>query len=422
MGAAVPQQSLDFMRPDPEPGLLVTALLFEPFELWWAVQQDPALASRPLVSVRNERVVHANPAARAEGVTPGLALAGAKLKTSNLHVVDADIDQLKVQWSWQLEQLNSWSPWLHSPKTGRAWLLVSPAEARRLPLEYGVQVGAAGNLEVALAAALVTRPGELRTVEQGQERDFLGRVPINRLPALGFTPKATERFSWLGIRKLSDLFHWKESQLRSVSGPDASGLYRLLHGPWETRVPLYLKEQTFESSYTFEDTVQEPFEVEPAVRKLAGQLEQKLAGLATARVTVTTESLGLKLPDETICKEPIQDTDVLIRLIWRSLQRSGALALGVDTLSVTLADLSRPQAQQSLWPQKEARERAIRLVSRRYPGALLGFELIDPYSLARDRRFRLFRLDTGETVQPPSTSIPIPAQVIHATAQLEPAR
>ena len=410
------------MRPDPEPDLLVTALLLEPFELWWAVRQDPSLAGRPMVSVRKDRVAHANPAARAEGVTPGLSLAGARLKTSNLHVVDADVDQLKVQWSWQLGELNGWSPWLHSPRTGRAWLLVSPAEARRLPLEYGAQVGAAVNREVALAAALMTRPGELRIVEAGKEREFLGRVPVNRLPALGFAPKATERFSWLGVRKLSDLFHWKESQLRNVSGPDAAGLHRLLHGPWETRVPLFLEEQTLKSSYSFEDTVQEPFEVEPVVRKLAGQLAQKLNGLATGRVTVTTESMGLKLPDETVCKEPVQNADVLIRLIWRSLQRSGALALGIDALSVTLADLSRPQVQQSLWPQKEARERAIRLVSRRYPGALLGFELVDPYSLARDRRFRLFRLDTGETVKPPSAPTLVPAKVTHAAAELEPAR
>lgn len=402
-----------------DPGSLVTALLFEPFELWWAMQQDATLAHRPMVSVRNDRVAHANPAARREGITPGLPLAGAKLKTSNLHVVDTEADRLKIQWSWQLGQLNAWSPWLHSPAVGRAWLLVSPAEARRLPLEYGVQAGAAASQEVALAAALVTRPGELRQVATGQEQAFLGRVPVNRLPALGFASRSAERFTWLGVRQLADLFHWKESQLRSVTGPDAAGIYRLLHGPWETRVPLYRPERTIRSSYTFSDTVQEPFELEPAVRLLASRLEKQLDGSATSRITVVPESLGLKLPDETVCKEPVQDAEVLVRLIWRSLQRSGAPALGIEALTVVLADLSRPQVQQGLWPQKEARERAVRLVTRRFPGSLLGFELTDPWSLARERRFRLFRLDTGETV--PTTPSPVPG-VTHAAAEREPAR
>lgn len=407
--------------PSADPDLLVIALLFEPFELWWAVNQDPRLAERPLVSSRDDRVIHANPAARHQGITAGMSLAGARLKTGNLHVVDTEPDR-RLQWSWQLEQLHSWSPWLHSPSLGRAWLLAPPAEASRLPLEYGIQAGAASNRELALAAALVTRPGELRTVPARTERNFLARVPVSRLPALGFTSRAAERFAWLGIRRLGDLFHWKENQLRAVTGQDAARLQRLLHGPWETSVPLHQPERVLESSYEFDDTVSEPFQLEPVVRLLARRLERKLDGLAASRILVSTESLGLRLPDETISKRPVQDSAVLVRLIWRSLNQSGAPALGIDRLTVTLAGLIRPQSQQSLWPQKEAREQAIRLVSRRFPGALLGFELTDPYSLARDRRYRLLRLDTGETVQP-TTPEPSPApQVNHASTEFEPAR
>ncbi len=407
-------------RTVPEAELLVTAVLFEPFGLWWAQRQDPALQGRPLVSVLADRVMHATPAARQEGITPGLALAAARLKTSNLHVVDTDPARLNVQWSWQLEELNSWSPWLFSPGMGRAWLLLKPREAVRLALEYGAQAGAASSRELALAAALVTPPGQLRTVEPGQEERFLGRIPVNRLPALGFEQKATERFSFLGVRFLSDLRHWKESQLRSITGPDSTRLHRLLHGPHETRVPLYQPEKTIHSSYSFDDTVNEPFQLEPVVRLLSRRLERKLDGLATSRVLITTESLGLKLPDEVICKDPVQDAGVLTRLVWRSLQRTSALGLGIEQLDITLADLSRPQAQHGLWPQKEAREQAIRLVSRRFPGALLGFELIDPYSLARDRRYRLLRLDTGETVSPSaSRSTPV---TNHAPATLTAAR
>lgn len=402
-------------------GLLVTSLLFEPFELWWAASQEPALRERPMVSTRDERVVHANPAARQEGITPGLSLAGARLKTSNLHVINTEADRLGQQWAWQLEQLHGWSPWLHSPSVGRAWLLAEQSEVGRLALEYGVRVGAASSRELALAAALVTAPGQHRLVALEEEKQFLARIPIDRLPALGFADRSAQRFAWLGIRKLQDLFHWKKAQLVSVAGAEAGRLHQLLHGPWETRVPRYQPERTLTSSHSFDDPVSEPFELEPVVRLLARRLEWRLAGQAAGRVVVTTESLGLRMPDEVICKEPVQAAEVLVRLVWRSLTRSDAAALGIERLSVTLSNLSRPQGQQGLWPQKEARERAIRLVSRRFPGALLGFELADPYSLARDRRYRLLRLDTGEAIQAPPTPVRAP-QVNHATAELQPAR
>jgi len=382
--------------------LLVTAALFEPFGLWWAQQQDPALRDRPLVGILADRVVHATPAARREGITPGLPLAAARLKTSNLQVVDTDPTRLGVQWSWQLAELNSWSPWLISPGVGRAWLMLKAEEASRLALEYRVQTGAASNRELALAAALLTPPGQLRTVEPGQEQQFLARLPLNRLPALGFPESTTERFAFLGIRSLGDLGHWKEAQLRSIAGPDAARLYRLLHGPHETQVPLYRPAPSVQASYAFDDPANEPFQLEPVVRLLAQRLQRRLTDRAASRVLVTTQSLGLKLPDELINREPVQDAGVLTRMIWRSLNRTGALGLGIDQLTVTLTDLTRLQQQPGLWLQKEARERAIRLVNRRFPGALLGFEPVDPYSLARDRRYRLFRLDTGETVPPPS--------------------
>ena len=406
--------------------LLIAALLFEPFELWWATSQDPALRSQPLVSIRNERVLHANPPARREGITPGLSLAAARLKTSNLHTVDTETERLGQQWLWQLERLNAWSPWLHSPSIGRAWLRVRPSEVQRLALEYGVQAGAAGSRELALAAALVTAPGKHRFVPIGQEHQFLARVPVGRLPHLGFQERSAQRFDWLGIRTLGDLNHWKESQLRSVAGGEATQLYRLLHGPWETRLPRYQPERTIECSHGFPDAVSEPFELEPVVRRLTRRLENRLAGQAAGRVVVTTTSMGLRLPDETVCKEPVQAAEVLVRLVWRSLARSGAAALGIEELTITLADLSRPQVQHGLWPQKEARERAIRLVSRRFPGALLAFELIDPYSLARDMRYRLLRLDTGESITRPAPVKPIhtpagKAQVKHEAAELKPA-
>ncbi len=403
------------------PSLPVTALLFEPFELWWAAQQDPAMADRPLISVLNERVVHANPAAHSQGITPGLTLAGAHLKATGLNVVEANPDRLGVQWSWQLETLSSWSPWLHSPEVGRAWLHVSEAEARQLAADQRVRAGVAAFREIALAAALVTRPGEHHSVPPGTERDFLARLPTSRLPSLGFSREATVRFTYLGARNLGDLFHWTEAQLRSVIGGEAAGLHILLQGPWEPHVPRYRPPRSLSASHGFADPVMEPHRLEPAVRRTVSRLITQLDGLVSSRVIITTESLGLRLPDESLPKEPLGEEEELVRLVWRSLQKTGAASLGIERLGITLTDLTRPQAQPSLWPAKQERERAIRMVSRRFPGALLAFEQTDPYSLARERRYRLYRLDTGETVAaapPPPLTIGVEGEHAQATRQL----
>src|SRR5690606_18090406 len=126
----------------------------------------------------------------------------------------------------------------------------------------------------------------------------------NRLPALGFSSQAAERFAWLGIRQLGDLFHWKETQLRSIVGSDAARLLALLQGPWSAQVPRYQPQRMISASHEFSDPVLEPFELEPAVRRLAMRLRDGLGDSASTRVIVTTENFGLKMPDEIIPKEP----------------------------------------------------------------------------------------------------------------------
>jgi hypothetical protein len=112
---------------------------------------------------------------------------------------------------------------------------------------------------------------------------------------------------------------------------------------------------------------------------------------------IGTESNGLQLLDEAIPKNPVSRPEVLVRMLQRSLSRTGALSLGIDRLSVTLRGMTVLQVQHGLWPQRQAREQAIRTVHRRFPGALLAYQLLDPWSLARDQRYRLIQLDHGST-------------------------
>src|SRR5699024_4283014 len=138
--------------------------------------QDPSLRARPLVNVRAGRVLHANAAAQQEGILPGLSLAAARLKTAGLHVTTLEAERLHSEWDRQLDELHGWSPHLFSPAPGLAWLLGEPGEAQRLAFEYGVAAGSATSRELALAAARLGVPGEVRAITRGRERQFLAGI------------------------------------------------------------------------------------------------------------------------------------------------------------------------------------------------------------------------------------------------------
>jgi hypothetical protein len=376
-------------------GRMITSLLFEPFELWWAEHEQPGLRERPLVSVKGKRVVHANVPALREGITPGLSLINAKLKTPNLAMTNSDVGQLQAHWTWLLEQLHAWSPWLAGSDIGRAWLIVSAAEAQQLPREFRAQAGSAIYREVALAAALTSEIGQLHSVAAGQEQAFLDELPVEQLRGLGLSGRIIQRLQHLGISRMGELRKWQDSQLRVVLGEQTPLLLPLLRGPWTGTLPLYRSERSLECSHAFPDGAVEPWQVEPAITRLAWHLSERLNGEAATRITVTAESGGLQLQHETIPKTPVARPEVLVRLLQRALGHTGALSLGIDRISVTLRGLAVRQVQPGLWPQRQAREQAIRAVSRRFPGALLSYQLLDPYSLARDQRYRLIQLDDG---------------------------
>lgn len=367
-------------------------LLFEPFGLWWAEHEQPTLRERPLVIVKAERVLHANHAARREGIIPGLPLVNARLRTPNLALAEAADVQLQSRWTQVLEQLHAWSPWLLSGGLGRAWLQVDAAEAKQLAREFQVRAGSAPSRELALTAALTSQAGELRQVTAGQERAFLDTLPVSYLEQLGLLAAAVARLEHLGVRHVGELRKWSRVQLRAVLGAGDALILPLLASPEGGSLPVHQPERNISLTHAFPDPAGEAWVIGPALRHLAERLSERLGQEVATRVTLTAESSGLQLLDEVVPKAPVARAAVLERLLQRSLQRSGALSLGFGRLTVTLGGLARLQEQQDLWPQRQAREQAIKSVNRRFPGALLTCKLLDPYSLARDQRYRLVPL------------------------------
>src|SRR5690625_5516374 len=124
------------------------ALLLEPFELWWAVRLRPGWRGMPLVSVREERVTHATPAARRLGVTRGMSLAAAKLR-GELLVTEATEAELQAGWESVVRELYGLTPFLEEAGRGLLFLRVSLAEARPPAPEDRARGGSAPNPEIA---------------------------------------------------------------------------------------------------------------------------------------------------------------------------------------------------------------------------------------------------------------------------------
>ncbi|HEX7022236.1 MAG TPA: hypothetical protein VF171_05215 [Trueperaceae bacterium] len=376
---------------------MIAAALFEPFALWLAARNDPALQDRPLVAAENNRVVHANTAARRAGVAPSMPLQGAKLRTPDLAVVPAKAPLLVDEWRGVLSELYGLTPWLESLGVGRVLLKIGPADAELLAASYRVRVGVATNRQTALLAALAAFEGKTRVVPEGSEKAFLDVLPVRFLAGIGLSAEALADLGWLNIRTVGRLARWSQPQITGLLGPEARALLPYLKGPWDDRVASYRPDVTVTAEYDFDEPAVEPYQYLPVIEHLAGQLQEDLQDRAARRLKVAVWLGGICFPATRLAKDPIRDAKTIGRLSLLALADTGASALGFERIELQLAALTRPADQGSLWQHVE-REKAIRAVSERYPHALLRIELADPWSTALEERYRFVRLSDNQEV------------------------
>lgn len=339
------------------------AALFEPFPIWLSEWESPRLAAVPLVSRHKSRVVHASWAAKAVGVKPGSSLAAALSKAPDLEVVEAESPYLAASWERLVEELSGLTRVLESPSLGRLLTDLEAADAAQLAETYRVRVGMAGSVEVAVLAALVSSPGQVRWVSADRQDAFTNALPLYVLKGVGLSQRALDDFGWLGLERVGELRSWSKTQAAAYLGRAGKSVMPYLFGPYRNYLSRYRPPPRLAAGVAFDEPQCEPFILGPALERLCADLAVRLGNKAASRLTVTALSQGLEHRATRIAKTPLRQLGQLIRLATLALGDTQAQPLGVDTLTVTLSGLSRPAEQLSLWPQKERVAYAIEVVS-----------------------------------------------------------
>ncbi len=377
---------------------VLMAALFEPFPLWLAEWEVPSLAAVPLVSRHKSKVVHASSAARSLGIKAGSSLATALAKAPDLEIVEAESPYLTASWERLVEELSGLTRTLESPSLGRLLMELEPADAAQIAGTYRVRVGMAESLEVAVLAALISSPGQVKVVEPDRQEHLLDALPLYVLKGVGLSQRALDDFGWLGVQRTGELRRWSKVQVMAYLGRSGKGVMPYLFGPYRTYLGRYAPPPRLSAQAVFEEPQCEPLVLHPALEQLCAGLSARMEDKAASRLTITVRSQGLTFQATRIAKEPLKRGDVMFRLALLALEDTHAQPLGIEALTVELSSLSRPSEQLSLWPQKERVAYAIEVVEARFPRAILKLVQDDPYALASEHNVRFVIRSTGEEV------------------------
>lgn len=369
---------------------MIAVLLFEPFPLWRARRADPALAGRPLVLARAERVAAVDVAAKRAGLRPGMSVAAARLRADPAVVAD-DPPAEQAAWEALLDELHAVTPWLEPLAPGRVLLRCTPAEAAELAAHHGARAGAAPTREAALLAALAARPASLR--EAADPAALLARLPLRFLRGVGLSEEGERRLGWLGLARAGELAGWRADQRRAFLGAEAEALEPFLAGRGRADVARFTAPPAVRARIRFDEPALEPWQWEPALAHLAEVAVGRLEGRVAGRLALRAEVDGLAFRAGRLPKEGLAAVGPVLRLARRALDESGAPPLGLEGLELELGALARPARQDDLFGRRAAREEAVRRVQARFPGALARVVTLDPGALAPEHRFALRELE-----------------------------
>jgi nucleotidyltransferase/DNA polymerase involved in DNA repair len=347
--------------------------LFEPFILWQAAYEQPALRDKPLISLEKHKVAHASSLSRRAGIEAGMTVDGASARCNELVIVERDPVSLQNAWHDVLEQLYAFTSFIESPKPGVVFLELAPSDASQLAESFQARFAFSKNQEAARLQALVTRTGAASLLEKP-----LSKFPLRVLGALGVMAKTLERLAWLGLKTLADLNQWKKQHLIDYLGDEAAPIIRYLHGPFSKTVTKYILPVVLKASHSFNESVSEPFELEPVLHLLARRLETQLETTVASRLTLKAISQGVSFSTTKISRNPLKQSSIINLLAQSALGETGAQPLGIERLELSLSGLYKFSEQGMLWGKANA-QHAIEKVNERYPGALLKIEPVDTF-------------------------------------------
>lgn len=405
---------------------LIACLELPALPLQLALRANPEWLAHPAVVIASDKptalVLHANDAARALMILPGMRYAAARALSPELRASVLDEDLLAAEQDELARALALFTP--NVEPAGRAAdgrFFLDPSGLDRLfgdsrswaesVHRYLTGRGLSATLVVgyhrfrteALALAS-SRRGVfvLRSVEDERDRALL--VPLARLD---LTEKLRDALVRLGVHTVGDLLRLPGDALRTRFGKDAQAL----HAAASAGAPLPVQglvfsepvRTTIELESPDDDTTRLLFALRGALLTLAERLVPR--GEAIARLSITLavergEAVSMAL-------EPAQPTRDVALLVDLVRLRFGTLALPSRCTQIELVvfGVRNPTEQLALFPQKERRDAKAAARAMARVRAAFG-----PQSVTR-ARLRPAHLPEASFTWEPATELTPPQQL-----------
>ncbi|MDB5077991.1 MAG: polymerase [Chloroflexi bacterium] len=310
-----------------EPGILHVRI--DAFAVVVAIHADPALRDRTLIVGGDAQgrgaVLAASPAAREEGVRPGMTLRAAEKLCPHAVVLPADPAAIEIAAQDVLTVLGRYTPevepaWF-TPATRRKAAVVDvqrlaqcfgatldvhgcerlfgppTAIAAGIGAElaahgYTARIGVAGNPHLAAVASAVARAESTVSVPVGHEQAFLDAIPLTLLE--GMDPEMLERLRALGIRVAGQLGRLPEPAVRRRFGQAGKLGHEQARGVAQRPVVAPPTPVVLEAVCNLEDPTADGLWLDRELGRLAAQLAEKLAtrGQSAALLTLTVTLHG----------------------------------------------------------------------------------------------------------------------------------
>jgi hypothetical protein len=371
---------------------MITCLLFTPFALWSVRWHSPTLRGKPLITAHKNRVTALTREAKALGIHKGMSQLAALSMSTEVVVVDTSRATLETQWQDIVRQLYNNTNRLESPEIGVLFADLSAGEATTLAKEFGVRCGTGETQEGSHLAAL---GGSVAEVRQGVDKNTLLKVFLE----LGVDQKVLQRLEWFGIKTISQLKKWKRTQLHDSLGEGSKPIVRYLFGPFRRDVSVYTPPLRLHASHTFDETVCEPYHLEPVIKLLSTKLELALKKKVAGRITLTALASGLAFSETRVSRNPLSRASLIELYALSLLHESPAPEFGIDRLELTLENIYSFNEQPSLFGDKKQLREAVDFVSE-HQQTLYQFHHVDPHNPLPEFAWKLVPLSAESLGSP----------------------
>lgn len=359
-------------------------------------------------------IVDCSPAARAEGVQPGMLLARALGTCPELELLDHDESVVYAAAERFLERLEGTGAAVEPLRPGRALLAVRPLErlyggevgvARALmdafPRAASLRVGMGPNRFVAEVAAWRTKSRHARIVREHDEaRELLGPLPVHVLP---IEPRMLETWTALGMVTLADVAAIERGKMADRFGSAGVELHKLACGTDSRRLLPRTHQEVVEEDMTFPEAMGSLLTLQRAVRVLVERALARplLQNYAPRTVTVTAQLVeGGSWRSMRVLREPTNDAT---RVALSAVTELEQIPAPVEQLTVRFDQYVLHAPEQPELDERPSDTRARRLQAgvRHVQAALdddavLSVLEVAPESRVPERRAVLIPADMGD--------------------------